>query len=36
LLHGTTSSIEINSFNSLIMCWWMSSMHEIEHALMKA
>jgi ribosomal protein L32 len=35
LLHGKTSSIEISSFSSPIMCWWMLSKHEIEHALMK-
>jgi hypothetical protein len=35
LLHGKTTSIEISSFSSLIMCRCMSSRHEIEHALMK-
>jgi hypothetical protein len=33
LMHGKTSSIKINSFSSLIKCLWMSSKHEIKHAL---
>jgi hypothetical protein len=35
LLREKTSFIEIRSSSSLIKCLWMSSKHEIEHALME-